>query len=200
MRVREPWRARSVLFAAAILAIALSGCGEGEQGASEPTAAGSSTDAAVDEAALEEPAEPEPVIEHSQVEKRKAIPFASQTRKTSELKKGVSQVAQRGRDGVRLTVWRVTTTDGETTARKLVRTVIERSPVPRITLVGTYVAPPPPKPSCDPNYTGACVPISSDVDCGGGSGDGPGYVYGTVHVVGSDIYDLDADGDGWGCD
>jgi resuscitation-promoting factor RpfB len=44
------------------------------------------------------------------------------------------------------------------------------------------------------------VPIASDVDCGGGSGDGPAYVYGTVKVVGTDIYGLDADGDGYGCD
>jgi hypothetical protein len=53
---------------------------------------------------------------------------------------------------------------------------------------------------CDPNYTGACVPIASDVDCAGGSGNGPKYVTGPVHVVGSDIYDLDRDGDGIGCD
>ena len=53
---------------------------------------------------------------------------------------------------------------------------------------------------CDPNYSGACVPIASDVDCAGGSGNGPKYVNGPVHVVGSDIYDLDRDGDGIGCD
>ena len=36
-------------------------------------------------------------------------------------------------------------------------------------------APPPPQTSgCDPNYTG-CVPIDSDVDCAGGSGNGPSY-------------------------
>ncbi len=53
---------------------------------------------------------------------------------------------------------------------------------------------------CDPNYEGACVPIASDVDCAGGSGNGPEYVRGPVYVVGSDIYDLDRDGDGVGCD
>jgi resuscitation-promoting factor RpfB len=53
---------------------------------------------------------------------------------------------------------------------------------------------------CDPNYTGACVPIASDVDCAGGSGNGPEYVYGPVTVVGNDIYDLDRDGDGIGCE
>jgi hypothetical protein len=57
-----------------------------------------------------------------------------------------------------------------------------------------------PSPSCDPNYTGACVPIDSDVDCAGGSGNGPSYVSGPVTVVGTDIYDLDRDGNGTGCE
>jgi hypothetical protein len=54
--------------------------------------------------------------------------------------------------------------------------------------------------SCDPNYTGACVPIASDVECAGGSGNGPAYVRGPVRVVGSDIYGLDRDNDGVGCE
>lgn len=54
--------------------------------------------------------------------------------------------------------------------------------------------------SCDSNYAGACVPIDSDVDCAGGSGNGPSYVSGPVTVVGSDIYDLDRDGNGTGCE
>jgi hypothetical protein len=54
--------------------------------------------------------------------------------------------------------------------------------------------------SCDSNYSGACVPIDSDVDCAGGSGNGPSYVSGPVTVVGSDIYDLDRDGNGTGCE
>jgi len=53
---------------------------------------------------------------------------------------------------------------------------------------------------CDPNYADACVPIASDVDCAGGSGNGPEYVQGPVRVVGTDIYGLDRDGDGIGCD
>jgi len=54
--------------------------------------------------------------------------------------------------------------------------------------------------NCDPNYSGACVPIASDVDCAGGSGNGPAYVRGPVEVTGSDIYDLDRDSDGVGCE
>ncbi|WP_286149459.1 hypothetical protein [Mycobacterium sp. IS-1496] len=53
---------------------------------------------------------------------------------------------------------------------------------------------------CDPNYSGACVPIASDVDCAGGSGDGPAYVEGPVTVIGEDIYELDRDGSGTGCE
>ncbi|WP_445165883.1 hypothetical protein ACTXG7_18590 [Mycolicibacterium sp. Dal123E01] len=54
--------------------------------------------------------------------------------------------------------------------------------------------------NCDPNYSGACVPIASDVDCASGSGNGPAYVKGPVTVVGKDIYDLDRDGNGTGCE
>jgi hypothetical protein len=57
-----------------------------------------------------------------------------------------------------------------------------------------------PNQSCDPNYSGACVPIASDVDCLGGGGDGPAYVQGPVTVVGKDIYKLDGDGNGIGCE
>jgi hypothetical protein len=59
-------------------------------------------------------------------------------------------------------------------------------------------AAPEPASDCDPNYSG-CVPIASDVDCEGGSGDGPAYT-GIVTVTGSDIYDLDSDSDGTACE
>ena len=58
-----------------------------------------------------------------------------------------------------------------------------------------------PQQDCDPNYSGACVPIASDVDCAGDSGNAPAYVAGRVYVVGSDIYGLgDNDHDGVGCE
>ena len=53
---------------------------------------------------------------------------------------------------------------------------------------------------CDLNYAGACVPIASDVDCAGGNGNGPAYVKGTVRVIGKDVYGLDRDHDGLGCE
>jgi hypothetical protein len=69
-------------------------------------------------------------------------------------------------------------------------------------IMGSFlgVAPATGAPSCDSNYTGACVPVASDVDCEGGSGNGPAYVSGPVTVVGDDIYKLDRDGNGVGCE
>ncbi|WP_412540518.1 hypothetical protein R8Z50_32685 [Longispora sp. K20-0274] len=55
-------------------------------------------------------------------------------------------------------------------------------------------------PQCDPNYGGVCVPIATDVDCAGGPGNGPAFVRGPVSVIGTDIYGLDADHDGIGCE
>jgi hypothetical protein len=54
--------------------------------------------------------------------------------------------------------------------------------------------------NCHPGYSD-CVPRASDVDCRGGTGDGPEYVNGPVVVYGSDPYGLDGyDNDGVGCE
>lgn len=45
---------------------------------------------------------------------------------------------------------------------------------------------------CHPSYSGQCLPIGPDLDCD--------QVSGTVRVVGRDVYRLDADGDGRGCE
>ena len=60
-------------------------------------------------------------------------------------------------------------------------------------------SPPQTESQCDPNYSG-CVPIASDVDCAGGKGNGPEFVKGPVKVIGKDIYKLDGDHDGIGCE
>jgi len=53
--------------------------------------------------------------------------------------------------------------------------------------------------NCTPGYS-PCIPdLGTDVDCAGGSGNGPRYVQGPVYVTGPDIYGLDADGNGIGC-
>lgn len=54
-------------------------------------------------------------------------------------------------------------------------------------------AQPTPASNCDPNYSGACVPIVSwDLDCAD--------IGETVTVEGTDIHRFDADGDGSGCE
>ncbi|GAB3866482.1 hypothetical protein GCM10028801_38790 [Nocardioides maradonensis] len=88
------------------------------------------------------------------------------------------------------------------------RSVLEQRPAggtsvrpgARVTIVVAHVhAPAVVQTSCTPGYS-PCLPPASDYDCAGGSGNGPEYVYQTETVTGSDPYDLDADGDGYGCE
>lgn len=53
--------------------------------------------------------------------------------------------------------------------------------------------------SCHPSYSGCLNPDASDYDCAGGSGNGPHYT-GPVRVIGPDVFGLDRDRDGWGCE
>lgn len=141
-----------------------------------------------------------------------AVPFAATTAEDASHDVGWSAVTTTGQNGVKTKTYRVTYLDGVETARELVSEAVTTPPVDQVTSVGTRQPAPPPAPApapapapqggggCDPNYSGACVPIASDVDCAGGSGNGPAYVQGPVTVVGSDIYDLDRDGDGVGCE
>jgi hypothetical protein len=92
------------------------------------------------------------------------------------------------------------------TSSKRKGTVISQSPdagtsvrlARAVSLVVAKPAPQQPSNNCTPGYS-PCIPPGPDVDCAGGSGDGPRYV-GTVRVTGSDPYGLDADGDGYGCE
>jgi resuscitation-promoting factor RpfB len=76
-----------------------------------------------------------------------------------------------------------------------------RRPGTAITVVVKAPSPPrdPTTSGCHSSYSG-CVPVASDVDCAGGSGDGPAYVSGPVYIQGSDPYGLDRDGDGVACE
>lgn len=133
------------------------------------------------------------------------IPFEKTTVQDGNLEKGKTGLRTVGANGVKTLTYDVTYLDGVETGRQLVKEEVTTAPVTEVTAIGTYVAPPPPKPAprqpsgCDSNYSG-CVPIASDVDCAGGSGNGPAYVRGPVTVVGSDIYDLDRDGNGVACE
>jgi hypothetical protein len=78
--------------------------------------------------------------------------------------------------------------------------VVAKAPPPPPT-----TAPPPPTtaPSrnCDPSYPDVCLdPNAEDYDCAGGSGNGPRYVEGPIRVRPPDPFDLDREGDGWGCE
>lgn len=53
--------------------------------------------------------------------------------------------------------------------------------------------------NCHPSYSGCLKANASDYDCAGGSGNGP-YYTGTVRVIGPDVFDLDRDNDGIGCE
>lgn len=146
----------------------------------------------------------QPIVTTETVTETEAIPFSKTTREDGSLARGTSRITVAGVDGVRTKTYDITKTDGKETGRKLVKEEVTTQPVAEVTSIGTYVAPAPaPAPrsgDCDPNYAGACVPIASDVDCGGGSGNGPAYLYGTATVVGRDVYGLDRDGDGLACE
>ena len=145
----------------------------------------------------------EPVTTYADVQETEPVPFEKTSREDSSLDVGVNKVATPGVAGVRTKTFHVTYVDGKETARTKSKSEVTTQPTTEVTSVGTrvpYVAPQPTASSCDPNYSGACVPIASDVDCGGGSGNGPEYVYGVVQVIGSDIYGLDRDGNGLGCE
>ena len=56
------------------------------------------------------------------------------------------------------------------------------------------------KRKCHSSYKGKCLKVNAgDYDCAGGSGNGPNYT-GRVRVVGPDVFRLDADRDGIGCE
>jgi hypothetical protein len=141
------------------------------------------------------PPQASPVVKKRIVTSRRAIPFKTMRVNDSTLSKGSNSVRSRGVRGVEILTYKITFRNGIQVHKELIRTVIVRAPVTRVIAVGTKETQ-----QCDPNYSGACVPIASDVDCAGGSGNGPAYVQGPVQVVGTDIYGLDSDGDGIGCE
>lgn len=137
-----------------------------------------------------------PVVQVTTVTERATIRYGERTVKDSSLAEGKRVVRTKGVNGVRTLTYEVTSTDGVRTNKKLVKSAVTKQPVTQVVAVGTKK---PQSSKCDPNYSG-CVPIASDVDCAGGSGNGPAYVSGPIRVIGDDIYDLDRDGDGIACD
>ena len=142
---------------------------------------------------------PEPVVTTKTVEVKSAVHYKTIRKNDSDINKGQTRTEQYGKNGTRTKTYKITYTDGEESDKELISNKVTKDPINKIILVGTYVAPSV-SPSCDSNYSGGCVPIAYDVDCSGGSGNGPAYVSGPVYVVGSDIYGLDHDSDGVGCE
>jgi resuscitation-promoting factor RpfB len=137
-------------------------------------------------------------VEKRQVTEVQELPFATRRVNDAALPKGTEKVRTAGVPGEKTLTYEVTVTGGVESERLLVSETITKQPVTQVVAVGTKQQPP--TQQCHSSYKGNCVPIASDVDCAGGSGDGPAYVQGPVTVVGPDVYDLDRDGDGIGCE
>ncbi|WP_323512623.1 G5 domain-containing protein [Subtercola sp. RTI3] len=196
--------------------------------ASVTTPAGGPSDASAPDARAGAPASPSaaalqtptpapthtPVVTHSTVTVKTTVPFAKTTVDDPSRDAGSSAITRAGQNGESAATYDVTMTDGVETSRAQLGSAVTTPPIDETTSKGTRQpapaaapeqAPAAPAPAadtsgCDPNYDHACVPIASDVDCAGGSGNGPAYVKGPVHVIGTDIYKLDGNGDGWGCE
>lgn len=167
----------------------------------------SSTESSSDESRSTPKPTPTPVASTRDEVVTEAIPFTETWVDDGALAAGQTQIRTPGQNGERTLTYRVHLLDGQEVSRELVSDVVTTQPTTQVVANGTYVAPPPPPPApaqpagnCDSNYAEACVPVDSDVDCAGGSGNGPSYFNGIARVVGSDVYDLDRDGDGFACE
>lgn len=169
----------------------------------------SSVDPTKNEPPLQAPQELKaaPVIQTSRIKEEVPIPYEKATENDPNTTKGTNYIKTAGANGIKTITYDVVITDGKITSKLPISEEVTRTPVAEVTAIGTYVAPviaPIAAPTgsssgCDPNYSG-CVPIASDVDCEGGSGNGPAYVLGPISVIGNDIYDLDRDDDGIACE
>src|SRR5262249_54746480 len=148
----------------------IAACADEEPGSarSDPLADGSTQTPATSEASQS----PSPTSEKKTITVTKKIPFTKKTVKDSSLAKGTREVRTEGVAGVKTLTYQVTLTNGVETSRKLLRAEITKKPVTEVIAIGTKEEVRA-ESSCDPNYGGGCVPIASDVDCAGGSGNGP---------------------------
>lgn len=128
------------------------------------------------------------------------IAFEKTTIEDGNLEKGKTELRTVGVEGVKTITHTIQLNDGVETGRTSSE-AITRQPVTEVTAIGTYVTPAAVATgsNCNVNYSG-CVPNDSDVDCAGGSGNGPSYVTGPIRVTGTDVYGLDRDGNGVGCE
>ena len=166
--------------------------GRGRWGAGCPgSTAGSSAQATSPPTSAVETAVVPPVVVRPQALVQKPVPATTRATPTSKPVANVPDAARAPR----------TTTAKTTTSKRTAEKQAEKqaeTPAASTEKTTTKAAPAA-SGGCDPNYSG-CVPVASDVDCAGGSGNGPAYVSGPVRVTGSDVYGLDADKDGLGCE
>ncbi|WP_329005393.1 G5 domain-containing protein [Kribbella sp. NBC_00709] len=185
---------------AAIASFTVSATPESSATVSEPTTGTTPTPSAGPsaKATTSTPAKKAATTTSKEVVEVRVIPFKKKTVTDDSMAKGEKTVRTKGVNGTRRLTYRVTLVNGVQTAKHLLRQEVAKEPRTQITAVGTKVDEPE-QSGCDPNYSG-CVPIASDVDCSGGSGNGPEYVAGPIEVIGNDIYRLDADHDGIACE
>jgi hypothetical protein len=131
-------------------------------------------------------------VEKKTVTETKSVAYGTKTVDDASLNKGTTKVTTQGVNGIETLTYLVTYTNGKQTAKDLQSDKVTTQPVDQVTSVGTYVAPAPSS-SCNPNYTGYCVPnVSYDLNCSD--------ISHRVYVVGTDVYRFDADHDGVGCE
>ncbi|CAH0255342.1 hypothetical protein SRABI76_03349 [Microbacterium oxydans] len=209
-------RSRGAAWAALGIAFVLMFVGSGANAVlggpgSDSTDAGTSGDAKPFVAAATEKPSPTPTPKPTtfeEIEESTPIPFERSAIDDPNIDVGQVVITTAGVDGTKVTTYRVKYVDGVEVSREIAAEVVSVAPVNEVTSTGTRQPPPPPAPvpfvqpagNCHASYAGVCVPIDSDVDCAGGSGNGPSYVRGPLQVVGPDVYDLDRDGDGIACD
>jgi hypothetical protein len=208
-------RSRGAAWAALGIAFVLMFVGTGANAAlggpgsdSDSTSSGSSSsDAKPFASAQTEKPTPSPKpTTFEEIEEATAVPFERTTADDPQIDVGQTAITTAGVDGTKVTTYRVTYVDGVEVSREVVGEVVTVAPVNEVTSNGTRQPAPAPVPlvqpaaQCHSSYAGVCVPITSDVDCEGGGGNGPAYVRGPLQVVGADVYDLDRDGDGIACD
>lgn len=182
------------MFAAvstAAILLALTGCGANSP--ARPAASSTAQPSAT--SATSATPSPTPTVAKRKITVTKRIPYKTRRVSDPTLARGHTEVRTKGRSGIRRLRYVVTIVNGERKGKRLVGKSITRRPVTKVIAVGTREVQ-----HCDSNYSGACVPVASDVDCAGNDGNGPAYVEGPVRVTGNDIYDLDRDGDGIACD
>jgi hypothetical protein len=143
----------------------------------------------VADASTQQPVNTVPPVVTTKVEtETQEINFEKETKETTSLNKGVSQIETVGSVGVKTLTHTIILTDGVETSRNT-NEIITTAPTNEVTLIGSYV--PPPR-NCDPNYSG-CVPnVSYDLNC-----QDIGH---SVEVYGYDSHGLDRDNDGYGCE